>query len=316
MVDFREEPVMRTVCVSGVMGLIALGSATALAFAGRQPATAPQAVEDLLAADRAFSKASARKDGVSGLSAMFAEDVVMPVPGGQFARGASAAADALRADSDNATGRVVWTPVRGGVSADGQHGFTFGYLTLTRSDGTAVPLKYLAYWIRRPEGWRVVAYKRGRATEAPASTAMMAPAVPGRTEAASNDAAAIERFRQSLDAAERAFSDEAQKIGIGPAFAKFGSADAVNMGPPTSPGFIVGAEAIGRLVGSAYPPGQPGVSWAPDSVIVASSGDLGVTIGMIRPNGPGPDGKVRPASPFFTIWRRANPSQPWRYIAE
>jgi hypothetical protein len=49
-------------------------------------------------------------------------------------------------------------------------------------------------------------------------------------------------------------------------------------------------------------------------VIVASSGDLGVTIGMIHPNTPRAG---QPANfPFFTIWRRANPTAPWRYVAE
>ena len=88
------------------------------------------------------------------------------------------------------------------------------------------------------------------------------------------------------------------------------------MGPPTEPQFIVGSEAIGRSVGAGYTPDSPGVSWAPDSVIVASSGDLGITIGFIRPNAPSKDPKAPSAFPFFTIWRRAGPTAGWRYIAE
>jgi hypothetical protein len=49
-------------------------------------------------------------------------------------------------------------------------------------------------------------------------------------------------------------------------------------------------------------------------VIVASSGDLGVSIGMIRRNQPVTGQPT--AFPFFTIWRRATPTAPWRYIAE
>jgi ketosteroid isomerase-like protein len=297
-----------------------LGTTTAIgagAYGQAQPLPAPQqVVESLLGADRAFSKASGQTDAVAGLSAMFADEVVMLAPGGQLARGAAAATAALRGNPDDAKARLEWTPVRGGVSADGQHGFTFGYMTLTRADGTTLPLKYLAYWIRRPEGWKVAVYKRGRANEGPGSVEMMAPALPGRVVPVSSDTAAVDRVRASLDAAERAFSDEAQKMGIGPAFAKYGSADAINLGPPTASRVIVGAEAIGRFIGSAYPPGHAGVSWAPDAVLVASSGDLGVTIGMIRPNGPGPDGKALPPVPFFTIWRRAESANPWRYIAE
>lgn len=280
-----------------------------------QPSTPQEAVDALLAADRAFSAASVQTDLVTGLAAMFADDVVMPA-GATFARGVEAARAALRAGKGDAGARAEWTPVRGGLSADGQHGFTFGYMTITRADGTRVPAKYLSYWIRNAEGWRVAAYKRSRAEKPPATMEMMAPSLPSRLVPATTDEQAIAAHRRSLDAAERAFSAEAQKIGIGPAFVKYGSADAINLGPPGEAAVIVGSEAIGKSIGSAYPPGTPGVSWAPESVIVASSGDLGVTIGLITPNGPRPDDKPASTFPFFTIWRRASPADPWRYIAE
>jgi hypothetical protein len=68
------------------------------------------------------------------------------------------------------------------------------------------------------------------------------------------------------------------------------------------------------MVGEGYGPGVSPVSWAPERVIVASSGDLGVTIGWITRNSP--EQNRPPRNPFFTIWRRANASAPWRYIAE
>jgi hypothetical protein len=67
---------------------------------------------------------------------MFAEDVIMQAPGVGFARGIAAATEALKANVDNATGRLDWSPVRIGVSGDGRHGFSFGYMTLRRPDGT------------------------------------------------------------------------------------------------------------------------------------------------------------------------------------
>jgi ketosteroid isomerase-like protein len=272
------------------------------------------AVNELLAADRAFSTASAKTDVVSGLSAMFADDVVVPGPSGQFAEGKAAASDALRATADNARSRIEWVPVRGGISADGQHGFTFGYMTLHRPDGNPMPLKYLAYWVKRPEGWRVAAYKRTRAAAGKASPGSMPPALPDRTVPPSTDAAAVGRFKDSLDEAERAFSRDAQRIGLGAAFAQYGSADAVNLGGPNEPGLVVGSENIGRMVSAGRSQTGSAVSWAPDKVIVASSGDLGVTIGMIRRNEP--VAGQPPAVPFFTIWRRPNTSAPWRYVAE
>ncbi len=279
-------------------------------------ARTPQSVvAELLATDRSFSQASAKTDLVSGLAAMFASDVTMPLPTGQFAESARQASEALRSNPEQAKSRIEWVPIRGGVSADGQHGFTFGYMTMTGPEGTRTPLTYLSYWVKRPEGWRVVAYKRGRRSEGEVSLTLMAPALPAVVVRPSTDPASIERFRTSLDQAERAFSDAAQRVGLGTAFAQFGTPDAVNMGGPAAPGFVVGAEAIGRGIGAGGPGNPSPVSWAPDRVIVASSGDLGVTIGMIRRNAPVSNGE-RAAVPFFTVWRRASPNDPWRYIAE
>ncbi|MCC6989623.1 MAG: hypothetical protein IT181_11530, partial [Acidobacteria bacterium] len=117
--------------------------------------------------------------------------------------------------------------------------------------------------------------------------------------------------------AERAFSDEAQKVGLGPAFAQFGHATAVNMGGAASAGYVVGAEAIGRLVGGERPGPPSPVEWSCDVALVASSGDLGISFGFIRPNTPPAGATVPPqGAPFFTIWTRPSAAAPWRYIAE
>ena len=245
---------------------------------------------------------------------MLADDVVMPVPGDLFAEGKSKVIEALRGSPDNLTARVDWTPVRGGLSADGQHGFTLGFMTLRQTDGTRVLFKYLSYWVKQPLGWRVVAYKRGRRPEGDVSLIPMPPALPARLVPASTEPGVIAGFRDSLDQAERAFSAEAQRIGLGAAFVKYGSTDAINLGGASSPGFVVGSENIGRLVSAGQPAAGSTLSWGPDRVIVASSGDLGVTIGVIHSNAAAPEGTR--GFPFFTIWRRASPGAPWRYVAE
>ena len=286
-------------------------AAALLLFAAASPQSA---VDELLAADRAFSAASAKTDLLSGLTAMFADDVVIPMPPGQFVDGKTAVVAALRANADNLTARTDWTPVRGGISADGQHGFTFGYMTIHRQDGSDLPLKYLSYWVKRPDGWRVAVFKRTRASAAAASVAPVAPAIPDRLVAPTTDPKRIAAAKASLDAAERAFSSDAQKIGIGRAFAQYGTADAINLGRPDEPDVVTGSENIGRMVAQGVAEGTSPVSWAPERVLAASSGDLGVTIGWIVPNTPSPD---RPAkNPFFTIWRKANANAPWRYVAE
>ena len=86
------------------------------------------------------------------------------------------------------------------------------------------------------------------------------------------------------------------------------------MGGPKDAGFVVGSEAIGRAVGQGEPTDSSGVAWNADRVLIAPSGDLGITFGMIRILKPAAN---QPAAvPFFTIWRRDSPTGRWRYIAE
>lgn len=277
---------------------------------------------ELLAADNAAASASARTDLVTGLTAMMSPTVIMPGPGPAFSDGVAAVRAALMRDTLNATSRAEWTAVRAGISADGAHGFTFGYMTTVRADGTRIPGKYLSYWVREGEAWRVIAYKRSRRPEGEVSMAPMQPVVPPKATAIETDTVTIERHRESLAQAERDFSRDAQSIGLERAFVKYGSPDAMNMGGPARGEFVIGNENIGRVVGAGSPTTSSPLSWAPDHrVIVASSGDLGVTFGFIRGNAAGganaPDANAAEARiPFFTVWRRASPTAPWRYIAE
>jgi ketosteroid isomerase-like protein len=284
---------------------------TPQARAGETPETA---VNRLLDTDRTFSTAGAGKTTAESIAAMFADDVTVPAAGNIFVQGKAKAIEALKANPDNLASRAEWAPIRGGISADGTHGFTFGYMTVKKAGGGAVPVKYLAYWVKGQEGWRVAAYRRRPRPAGDASTATMPPSVPQRLIEPSTDAARTAKFGESLAAAEQAFSDEAQKIGIGAAFAKHGRPDAVNMGGPKDAGFVLGSEAIGRSVGQGEPTDSSAVAWSADRVLIASSGDLGITFGMIRILKPAAG---QPAAiPFFTIWRRDTADGVWRYIAE
>lgn len=279
------------------------------------PAQTPAAsADELLAADRAFSTAAKDKGLTDALLAMFRDDVTMTWPKG-FANGRDEARAALLTNAANAGSRAEWTPLRAGLSADGTQGFTFGLMTIRLHDGTVRPAKYMAYWIKGAEGWRVAAYKRAPAGPGDNPHVPMASSLPASLVAPSSDKAAIDAHVDSLKKAEQAFSDEAQKIGVGPAFAKWGRDDAVNMGPPTQPGFTVGAAAIGGDIGAngggAPGPAGAGITWNAERAIVASSGDLGVTFGYIKAAAGN-----RPPAAFFTIWRRDTPASPWRYIAE
>lgn len=294
--------------------LLPLACATLLL--GAQARTPDAAIAELLAADRTFSAASAHTTMLDGLTSMMAADVIMPVPGRGFADGSAAVRAEFARDPLNAASRAEWSPIRGGVSADGMHGFTFGFITVSRADGTLIPGKYLAYWVRGADGWRVAAYKRTRRGPGEVDTTLRAAAVPLAPVPVTRDGGVLRAHLESVLQAERDFAAEAQVIGLGPAFTKYGSPDAMNLGGADTPGFTFGNVAIAEAVSAGSPPGTSAVNWGPERALVASSGDLGITFGFITPNAEPAAGQAKPRFPFFTVWRRASRDAPWRYVAE
>ena len=288
--------------------------APAFATLSAQSSTPKSVADELLAADRAFAAAATQTDAVSALTAMFATDVILTHAGG-IAYGKDKAIESLKGNPINAGGRIEWTPARVSVSGDGRHGFTAGFMTFHRADGTATPMKYLGYWAKQQDGWRLLAYKRGIG-KTPAPPTPVSFVLPKQIVSSSTDAATIERYRESLAEAERSFSRDAQTIGLGAAFKQYGDPEAINLGGPDVVTFLVGNEQVGNGIGSGTPTNSSPVNWGPEKTIVAASGDFGVTIGYIVQNKPGTDGKTSPGQPFFTIWKRDSPAAKWLYIAE
>lgn len=271
-------------------------------------AQSPQAaIDELIAADRAFAAESATLDPIAGITAMLDEEAVMPLPGRGIIVGKAAVTEAFRSSPAFKAGHVTWAPVRGGISADGTQGFTYGFLTAGSGDEAKRNRKYLSYWIKRPAGWRVVAFRQVPREAGEVSPAMMEPALPGFTAVPVANPAIVAAHEQSIAAAEKSFSDHAQNVGLKKAFRDFGREDAMNM--YAGAGFAVGLDAV---TANFKEEGPATINWSTEKSIVASSGDLGVSIGTIRSNDPA----KTDAFPFFTVWKRDSPDQPWRYIAE
>jgi hypothetical protein len=273
-----------------------------------KPADPKIAVEELLAIDRSLSAAASMVDNpIVGIAAMFDEEVIMPSPKGH-AIGRDAVLALFLENPSYKEGNVSWTPIRGGISADGTHGFTYGFLSLTGGDPARRERKYLAYWVKRPEkGWRVVAYRQQVREAGEVSKEMLPPSLPITAVDPVADPAVIARHQASVAAAEKSFSDHAQKVGLKEAFRDFGREDAVNM--YSGAGFAIGLDAVT----AGFKEGDPTtIHWGTERAIAASSGDLAVSIGTIKPHDP----KAGPGFPFFTIWRREGLDQPWRYVAE
>jgi ketosteroid isomerase-like protein len=297
------------------MPTLRLPLAAALLLAAIPLAAQPSpqsAANELLAADRAFSAAAATSDLTGALDAMFADDVLIPLPQGKWARGRAEAREALRANPANADARISWEPVRAGISADGLHGYTYGFMTMQRGEQPPQPGKYLAYWVKGGAGWRVAAYKRSPRAPGDVARATMPPALPRRMVNPVTDASIVSRHRESLINAERAFSDLANSIGLGRAFEATGATGAINMGGGSAD-FVLGNGAIARFVSGERGMDAKPFTWGADDARVASSGDLGITFGQIHQNGAPADA---PSFAFFTIWRRDSATAPWKYVAE
>ena len=306
MIDRRQFVVLFTcVVVAGpVAAWQSSGPSGATAFASPQAA-----LDDLLQAERALSEAAGKLTPAEGIASLMADDGVLITRGGPV-KGREGALKSLSENPANKGVRASWRSVRGGISADGEHGFTLGYLDVEGAEPASAHRRYLAYWVRGNRGWRVAALKQTLRSADEKDTPAQPAALPPKM--VPPDPARTAEHRRTLIAAEKAFSDRAQTVGIKQSFQEYGRQDAIhNFGPD---GLVIGLPAIGRNQ-DQQPGGPATINWSADEAFVASSGDLGVTIGYIRTNGPPPEG--RPAqNPFFTIWRRDDPGQPWRYVAE
>ncbi|HWL39753.1 MAG TPA: hypothetical protein VNO75_05900, partial [Gemmatimonadaceae bacterium] len=267
--------------LAGSFAVVSIGAAVGCAAAfiplsdeGRSPASV---AAELLAADRAFSAASAKTDLISGLTNMLHEIAIMPArPHLIWSR--DSIAIALRADTANAGSKAVWIPIRVGLAADGRSGFTLGYMTVTRANGAVVPMKYLSYWTKTRGKWRVITYNRGRRAEGNVSLAMRPAILPAVMVKPIGRPGTVIGFAEEVRRAEIAFSHDATARGIVKAFEDFGTEESYNMGGPGAAEWIVGSKGIAQGVGSTD--GSPAPTWVPIHAGAASSGDLGFTAGI------------------------------------
>ena len=270
----------------------------------------PQSVlNELLATERTLSDVAAKLTPAEGIASLIAPDGVLMTPRGPV-RGPDAALAALRGNPSNSGQRARWRSIISGLSADGQQGFTLGYLDIDGGDPARGHRRYLAYWVKGDAGWRVAALKQALRAPNEAEAAAQPPTLPAKMVEPGLSATAA--HRASLIAAEKAFSGRAQKVGLAQAFQENGRPDAIHLAGPS--GIAIGLAAIGKNF-EQQPTGSSPLAWSADSAVVASSGDLGMTLGDIRPNSPPPEGQPAAIS-FFTIWYRENVSEPWRYIVE
>jgi ketosteroid isomerase-like protein len=227
----------------------------------------------------------------------------------QLGTGPAAARRFLERDTLNAKSRGRWVVVRLDVSADGNDGYSFGYLDFVRPNGDTLPGGFKSYWRREADGrWRMLAFGRGPRT--PGALTSMPDSLRTATRSPRRwpMTDTLEAWR-GLAATERAFSDLAA-TDVRVAFMAYAAPDG---GRLDGAGYVFGRWAIGEGFRTP-PPGFAGFSWSAERGSVAKSNDLGFNLGPVLLNAPN-GGAPQPGGMFFTIWRREANGE-WRWIVD
>jgi ketosteroid isomerase-like protein len=270
---------------------------------------------ELLAADRAYSAASASTNFLDGLAATLADDVRYLPANGPIVRGRDQVRAFLAGNAANAVSIYTWTPIRADVSSDGAMGLTYGYYQLQIPASGTLPArvaigKYIATWRRTEGAWKVTALVRGPRPAGPVSDVPPAgfetPTTKHQRYLPNTDPASTLAEIMETD---RAFS-RAGEIDLPVAFADFAAPNGAGMGGGAS--FVFGRAAILQEA-PALDPTQT-FTWAPVEGEAAASGDFGWTvgIGVVRERA---TGALLGYNKYLTVWQRQDDDS-WRYLID
>jgi ketosteroid isomerase-like protein len=235
----------------------------------------------LLAADRALAL-----DG-----AAFTDSAAYLHPGSPLVRGAGHITTFL---ANAAVARNLRRePVFADVSVDGSLGYTWGW---TRSEGTRG--KYLACWRKEANAWRLAAF---------AGTIPVADSTPARVTGKRDAAKPVRGLANAreLFVADSAFAALSVAGGAKQAFLTYAAEQAISFG--SGPQMTEGRQAIGAAF-DGFPAGAV-LEWWPIAAEIASSGDLGCTVGEAKIN------SLHHYSKYLTIWKRQADKQ-WKFVAD
>jgi ketosteroid isomerase-like protein len=269
------------------------------------PPARPATLASLLEADARLAAHAARAGLADALLHVAADDAVVLLPGADLAEGA----DAVRALLARRTrpARTVLHRIAGGASADGERGYTYGWLEAEGGAGGAELGRWLATWRRDGPSWRVDAFVR--APSRPPSPGRIASLVVDRHHGIPSPGDP-RRLRAEAFAADEAFAAHALAVhvaqGFGPAFLAFADPAAVVFGAGDS------AWAAGS-VEETYGATEPGerLAWRPTHGAAAASGDLAWTVGAATYDLAGAHARLK----YLTVWVR-QPGGTWRWLLD
>jgi ketosteroid isomerase-like protein len=122
----------------------------------------------------------------------------------------------------------------------------------------------------------------------------------------------VEKEKAALMRTDSEFSEAAQRLGVGEAFARYADESATML--PAGHNAVKGREEI-RKQFADYPKGATLV-WKPFQSDVARSGDLGYTLGTYESRGPGPDGRpVTRYGKYCSVWKKQEDGT-WKWVVD
>lgn len=305
--------------------LLAAATATACRSGSHQPGSpfagapllaplsdAEEAHDALLRADLGRADSVAQRGYTNGLSGMFTDDVVYLRGGLPIVLGRPAARVIIAAESLGTKATVRWQPVRAEASLDGKSGYSYGYAVYGSAQPTATSVRidrYIAFWRRESEGWRIAGYAETYGTP-PAPLAL-----PPAAQSSAMKDTPMPRMQGALEAirsADNDFSRDATRLGTGEAFGRYAADDAQIFSGPGE--FISGPRAITQSFGPTTT--KNSLVWHPVHGEVSAAGDLGFTVGNAVFTGEREDGAplVR-YSKYLTVWKRQRDGS-WRYVVD
>ena len=271
----------------------------ALALAGPAPPSRGT-LDSLVAAERAFSRRSVEHGMREAFLANLAEDGVIfqPLP-----------VNGRRAWEERpaSTATLIWEPAFAEIAAAGDLGYSTGPWELRPpSDAQDRPVlhgHFVSVWRRAEDGAWKVAVDLGitHAALEPGVGSGAFSAGPRHEGAVSGDRSRA--ARNELAEAERRFSAQARRQGLGAAMMVFAADDLRFNRSGASP--ARGPEAARTMLAAD----SARTRWSPMEVVASRSGDLGYSYGVRERLGP--TDAVTDTSVFLDVWRRG-PSGRWQ----
>lgn len=256
------------------------------------------ALNAVVAGEKAFSKAAATKGTRAAFLEYLAEDSVVfapgPVPGRATWEGRPARPSLLS-----------WYPVVADVSLAGDLGYTTGPWELRpqgKKDTNVLHGFYLTFWRKQPDGSYKVLFDGGISNPAPPPGAVevkIGKAVPAKVE--NPPQVDDSRAKFTVLSADRAFAKAAAARGSAAAYADFLADDSRLYHEGVVP-VVSKAKILASLQTQTAK-----MVWAPIQARVATSGDLGYTVGN----------ETIGAEPGFYLraWKK-QPDDSWRVVLD